>query len=476
MTKGNHIRMKETFGLIVTSRSFFPAHLIKEARDSVLGLLDSMGYGCISVDEDSCRMGAVQTHEEALTCAELFSRNRELISGIIVVLPNFGEESAVADAIKLSGLSVPVLVQACDDDFDKLDMAHRRDAFCGKLSVCNNLYQLGIPFTDTSTHTCRIDSPEFRADIERFAAVCRVTKALRSARIALLGVRPSAFRTVRFSEKLLQRAGVDVETVDMSTVIHRAEAIRDAALIDKKAAEIRAYGAVPPYIGPEKVEKQARLCLAVQQLVEELDCDASAVQCWDALENYYGCAACLAMSMMGEAGKPSACESDVMGALTMLAMDRAAGSAPAYMDWNNNIREERDKCLSQHCSNFPRSFFGAPVEIENLDVLSSTLGAENCFGCCKGQVAAGPMTFAKLSTDDFTGRICAYVGEGEFLDEPMPTKGGLACCRIENLQGLMKYICSNGFEHHVAFVRGHVADVLCEAFGKYLGYSVYRHV
>ena len=243
MTKGNHIRMKETFGLIVTSRSFFPAHLIKEARDSVLGLLDSMGYGCISVDEDSCRMGAVQTHEEALTCARLFSRNRELISGIIVVLPNFGEESAVADAIQLSGLEVPVLVQACDDDFDKLDMANRRDAFCGKLSVCNDLYQLGIPFTDTSTHTCRIDSPEFRADIERFAAVCRVTKALRSARIALLGVRPSAFRTVRFSEKLLQRAGVDVETVDMSTVIHRAEAIRDAALIDKKAAEIRAYGA-----------------------------------------------------------------------------------------------------------------------------------------------------------------------------------------------------------------------------------------
>lgn len=468
--------MKETFGLIITSRSFFPAHLIKEARDSILKLLDEMGYGCVCVDETSCKMGAVQTHADALACAELFSKNRALISGVIVVLPNFGEESAVADAIKLSGLDVPVLVQACDDDFDKLDMANRRDAFCGKLSVCNNLYQLGIPFTDTGTHTCRIDSDGFRKDLVRFAAICRVVKALRSARIALLGVRPTAFRTVRFSEKVLQRAGVDVETVDMSTVIHRAESIGDKALIDKKAAEIRDYGAIPAYIGPEKIEKQARLCLAVRQLVDELDCDASAVQCWDALENYYGCAACLAMSMMGEAGKPSACESDVMGALTMLALSRAAGSASAYMDWNNNIREERNKCLSQHCSNFPRSFFGGPVEIENLDVLSTTLGAENCFGCCKGQVAAGPMTFAKLSTDDFTGRISAYVGEGEFLDEPMPTKGGLACCHIENLQGLMKYICANGFEHHVAFVRGHVADILCEAFEKYLGYSVYRHV
>lgn len=467
--------MKETFGLIVTSRSFFPAHLVKAAKDSVCNLLNELGFGYITVGEEECNMGSVQSHEESMKCAELFRKNKDIISGIIVVLPNFGEEGAVADAIKHSGLNVPVLVQACDDDFDKLDMANRRDAFCGKLSVCNNLYQMNIPFTDTTTHTCKIDSDVFRSDIMRFAAICRVVKALKSSRIALLGVRPSAFRTVRFSEKILQRAGVDVETVDMSVVIDRAESISDENLITAMVEKIRGYGNIPEYISDEKIFKQAKLCIAVHQIVDELNCVASAVQCWDALENYYGCAACLSMSLMTDAGKPAACESDVMGALTMLALDKAAGSAPAYMDWNNNIRDERNKCLSQHCSNFPKSFFGAPVEIENLDVLSTTLGAENCFGCCKGQVASGPMTFAKLSTNDFTGEICAYIGEGNFLDEVMPTKGGLACCEIENLQGLLKYICANGFEHHVAFVRGHVADILKEAFEKYLGYTVYHH-
>ena len=85
------------------------------------------------------------------------------------------------------------------------------------------------------------------------------------------------------------------------------------------------------------------------------------------------------------------------------------------------------------------------------------------------------MTFAKFSTDDFTGELKLYIGEGEFLDEKIPTKGGVACCHVKGLQNLMKYICKNGFEHHVSFVRGHVADIMEEAFSNYLGVHVYRH-
>ena len=103
-------------------------------------------------------------------CAELFKKNREKIEGIIVILPNFGEELGVVEAIDMAGLNVPILVQACDDDFDKLDMANRRDAFCGKISVCNNPAQRGIPYSLTSLHTCPIDSPEFTADLQKFAA------------------------------------------------------------------------------------------------------------------------------------------------------------------------------------------------------------------------------------------------------------------------------------------------------------------
>ncbi|MCI8401521.1 MAG: fucose isomerase [Lachnospiraceae bacterium] len=466
---------KQTFGVIVSTRSFFPSHLVKTAREAVTALLDRLGYGYVMVGEEDTQYGAVLSYEEAKTCARLFRENRDRIDGILVILPNFGEELGIAEAISLAELHVPVLVQACDDSFDKLDMANRRDAFCGKISLCNNLYQRNIPFTATTLHTCPIDSEEFAADVRRFAGVCRVVKGLGHSRIAMLGARPVAFNTVRFSEKILQKYGIAVQTVDFSEVIFKAMHYPDGQKVEDKIEEIKAYGTVPSSIAPELLKKQAKLCLAIAETVEELECDASTVQCWDSVENNYGCATCLAMSMMGNNGKPSACESDVTGAVSMLAATLAAQAPSALMDWNNNLREDRNACIALHCSNFPKDFFQSEVEIECLDVLGSTLGRENCFGACKGQVAAGDMTFVRLSTDDQRGKLKAYIGEGVFRSEKLPTKGGLANCYIENLQKLMRVVCKNGYEHHVCFVRGHVADILEEAFSNYLGIEVYRH-
>lgn len=469
------MKEKQTFGVIVTTRGFFPSHLVAVARAEISALLDSMGYGCVMVSEKDTQYGAVVTYEEAKTCANLFRAHRDEISGILCILPNFGEELGVAEAVTLAGLNVPVLVQACDDDFDKMDMANRRDAFCGKISLCNNFVQRGIAFTDTTTHTCKITSDAFREDVERFAAVCRVVNGLRGARIAMLGARPVAFNTVRFSEKILQKHGVSVQTVDMSEVIFRARAYGDESKLAAKKAEILAYGTVADFITDDTLMLQARLCCAIEEFVDELQCDASTVQCWDSVENNYGCATCLAMSMMGERGKPSACESDVTGAVSMLAARLAAQTPPALMDWNNNVRDEADHCVSLHCSNFPKSFFDAPVEIECLDVLGSTLGKERCFGACKGQVAPGDMTFLRMTTDDANGTMKLYVGEGSFEREKIHTKGGVAHCNVKNLRELLHYICKNGFEHHVCFVRGHVADALEEALGNYMGMQVYRH-
>jgi L-fucose isomerase-like protein len=467
---------KQTFGVIVSTRSFFPPHLVSEARAAITKKLNAMGYGYVMVKESETKYGAVLTFDEAKTCAGLFRKNAEIISGIIVILPNFGEETGVAEAIDLAKLNVPVLIQACDDDFGKLDMANRRDAFCGKISLCNNLYQRNIKFTDTTYHTCSIDSEEFTGDIERFAGVCRVVGGLKGARIAMLGARPLAFNTVRFSEKILQKYGMSVQATDLSEVIFKAKNLSDGARIKDKIAEIKAYGGIPSYIGDEKIEKQARFCLAVEEYVDALQCDASTLQCWSSLEENFGCAGCLAMSMMGDKGKPSACEADVTGAVSMLAAQLAAQSAPALMDWNNNLREDRNCCISFHCSNFPKSFMKtAGIEIECLDILSTVYSKDICFGAIKGQVAEGDMTFVRFSTDDAKGALKAYVGEGEFRSEAIPTKGGVANCYVDGLQTLLKYICKNGFEHHVCFVRGKVADMLEEALGNYMGIEVYRH-
>lgn len=464
-----------TFGVIISHRSFFPSHLVTDAREKLQAALRKLGCGWVALTEQDTEFGAVRTLSDARKCAALFSAHREEIDGIVVILPNFGEELGVAEAIDRAGLKVPVLVQACGDHVDQLQIENRRDAFCGKISVCNNLYQRGIKFTGTQTHVCDIDSEEFADDLKYFAAVCRVVKGLSHARIAAVGARPNAFNTVRFSEKLLQASGISVQTVDLSEIIFSAKSMPVTPEVTEKIAEIRAYGRIAPGIAEEKVVRQAKLCLTLEKWIRENECDASAIQCWDSIENNFGCATCLAMSMMGEKGLPSACEMDVTGALTMLALRLASGEPSGYLDWNNNYKENKDICIDLHCSNFPRSFFGREFEISNLDVLGTTIGADKCFGACKAQIAPGPMTFAKITTDDRNGRMKAYVGEGEFLPDPVDTKGGVALCHIPELQSLLRFITRNGFEHHVAMNRAKVADVMEEALGNYLGWEVYRH-
>jgi len=406
----------------------------------------------------------------------LFNEHRDEIDGLIVSLPNFSDELGIVNTLKFAKLDVPVLVQACDDDNNKISIKERRDAFCGKLSVCNNFYQYGIPFTDTTLHTCKIDSEVFAKDVVRFASVCRVVKGLSNARIGAIGARPAAFQTMRASEKLLQASGITVVPVDMSEILSAAEKVddNDPDLI-KKLGEIHEYGNISESAHKESILKQAKFGIASEKWIDDNDIDASAFQCWTSVQENYGCATCLTMSMLGENLMPSACEVDIAGAVSMYALTLATGNPAAILDWNNNYGEERNKCSGIHCSNFPKSFVDSKIEIASLDVLGASLGEENCFGAVKGKVAAGDFTYFRISTDDVKGKIKAYLGEGQFTDDPYPMDGGVAICDVNNLQGLMKYICKNGFEHHVAMARDYVAGIILEATENYLGWDIYEH-
>lgn len=466
---------KQTFGVIIATRNIFNFQLAVDARQRVLAKLDKMGFGYVILAESETPTGNIEGYADAVKCAAYFRKNSDLIDGILVVLPNFGDELGVVNSIKLSGLNVPVLVQACDDDNNKVDVKSRRDAFCGKLSVCNNLYQYGIKFTDTISHTYSLDSEEFTRDLIKFSGICRVVKGLKRLRVGAIGTRPIGFQTMRMSEKLLQKYGITVVPVDMSEIIAAANKIdeNDPAVI-QKVKDIQNYGSCS-LVHKGKIAKQARFGLAVEKWINENNIDISALQCWESIEKNYGCAACVTMSMMGEKLMPSACEVDVAGVISMYALALASETPSALLDWNNNYAEDRNKVVCTHCSNYPKSFFQNDIEIGSLDVLGTVLGSEDTFGAVKGKVAAGKMTYFRVSTDDTKGQIKSYLGEGRMTDDPYGMDGGIAVCEIHNLQNLMKYMCKNGYEHHVAMVRGHVSEVLEEAIGNYLGWELYKH-
>jgi L-fucose isomerase-like protein len=463
-----------SLGVIIGNRDFFPDKLVGECRSDLLAAFSKAGIRPIMLEEQETKLGGVETFHEARKCAALFKKHADEIMGVLVVLPNFGDEKGVAETLKLAGLDVPVLVQAYPDDLEKMDVARRRDAWCGKISVCNNLYQYGIKFSLTTKHVVHPSDESFAGDLRQFTAVCRVVKGLKKVRIGAIGARPGAFNTVRFSEKILQRNGISVVTVDLSHILGEANRLtKDDGSVKERLDVIKAYsptGRTPD----EKLVQIAKLDVVLHAFMEEHALDATAIQCWTSLQQNYGCNVCTSMSMMSENMLPSACEVDVTGTLTMYAMQLASGSPSALVDWNNNYADDEEKCVLFHCGNWAKSFL-PDIEISTAPILGTTVGEENTYGALAGRTPASPLTYGRISTDDTRGIMKAYVGEGMLTDDELKTFGTRAVAKIPDLQGLMRYVCKTGFEHHVVMNASSSAAVLKEAYENYMGWEVYSH-
>jgi L-fucose isomerase-like protein len=472
-------------GLIVGNRGFFPDHLAASGREEMIRVLEEANVEVIAptpkgsntdptLIANESKFGAVETFEEAKGCAELFKRHRDPIDGIIVSLPNFGDERAIADTLRLSGLNVPVLVQATPDNPNKMTITDRRDSFCGKMSACNNLMQYGIPYSLTTLHTEAPTSDEFRKDLSWFMAVCHVVRGMRPLRVGAIGARPAAFNTVRYSEKLLEANGISVITLDLSEVLGRISRMSDQDDAAKsKLEDIKKYVSTLD-VPAESLMKMAKLGAVIDGWMREQEVSISAVQCWTSLEENFGVVPCTVMSMMSENLMSSACETDIVGVLSMHALRLASGTPSALLDWNNNYGDDPNKAVCFHCSNLPKHFF-ADVKMEFQEIIAGTVGKFNTFGTLYGRVKAAPMSYARFSTRDREGKIRGYVGDGRFTEDSLQTFGGAGVVEIPRMQDLLRYICEHGFEHHTAANLAHTSSIVYEAATKYLGWDMYWH-
>src|SRR5579863_2058094 len=321
-----------TFGIVVGTRGFFPDHLAKTGREEMIAAVEAAGAKALVLGPEDTKHGAVETFSDASRCADFFKKHATEIDGIIVTLPNFGDERGVADALRLSGLKVPVLIQATPDRSEAMTIATRRDSFCGKMSVCNNLMQYGIPYSLTTLHTESPASAEFKADLEWFSAVCRIVKGLKNLRIGAIGARPAAFNTVRYSERIFETSGITIETIDLSEVfgrIHRMTDDDDAA--QGKLTAIKKY-VTTAGIPEDALMKMAKLGAVIDGWMKQSHINISAVQCWTSMEEFFGVVPCTIMSMMSNELIPSACEVDVPGTLSMYMMALASGTPSALLD------------------------------------------------------------------------------------------------------------------------------------------------
>ncbi len=466
-----------TLAVIVGNRGFFPHWLAGEGRKTILQVLEKAGIKAIITPEGDTNNGAIESLTEARLCAELFRQHRDEIDGVLVTLPNFGDERAIANTLRFADLNVPVLIHAFPDDATKMDIKNRRDSFCGKMSACNNLRQYNIPYSITSNHTMDPTSAAFMADLQKFAGVCRVVRGMRTARVGMMGARPKEFKTVRFSEKLLDQAGISVETLDLSEVYGQIERLKDdEASVQAKLKDIQNY--VRTKNVPQlSLNRMAKFGVVLDRWMDENQLDASAIQCWTSMEEYFGVVPCTLMSMSSNKLNPSACETDIVGTLAMLALQLASGKPSALVDWNNNYGEDPDKGVVFHCSNLPKDVFIDEIPVMDYqEIIAGTVGKDNTWGTIYGKIKKNPFTYLRISTDDFAGKIVAYTGEGEFTDDPIDTFGGYGVVHVPRFQELLAYICDNGYEHHVTINQARTASIIHEAFNKYLGWPTHRHM
>ena len=465
---------KCVFGLVVANRGFFPAELARDGRKNLIDVLDKNGYESIVLSEEDSKYGSVETFSDAKKCAELFKRNKEKIDGIIISHPNFGEEKGILEAIRLSKLNVPILIHAEPDDPVNMGIEFRRDSFCGKISDCNNLRQAKIPFTLTEDHTVSVLSQEFIEELDKFSKICKIVKGLKYVRLGAIGARPTAFNTVRYSEKILERYNIAVETVDLSEILHNAMRLKDNdEKVTGKIADIKNYFGRCS-VDNDKLIRMAKFGVIIDKWAKDNEVNAVAIQCWTSLEENYGIVPCTIMSMLSNSLLPAACEVDVTGALSMYILQLATNKPSAIMDWNNNYSSDKNKCVLFHCSNIAKSFLESP-EMKYQQIIAGTVGKDNTYGTVEGRIKPCKSTFFRLTTDDINGCIKGYVGNAEFTNDSLETFGGFGVYKINDLQKLMYFICENGFEHHVAINMGHVSEAINEALNKYLGWHIYLH-
>jgi L-fucose isomerase-like protein len=461
---------KSTFAVFFGNRGFFPASLQASARKEMSEALARLGHRALMLDAKLTRHGAVETPQEGAVYARFLQEHRAEVDGVILCLPNFGDETGAVSALREAG--VPILIQAYPDELDKMSPALRRDAFCGKFSIMDVFCQYGVKFTALKPHTVHPNDPQFAAQIDYFDRLCRVVKGLRRLTVGAIGARTTAFKTVRIDELALQKHGVTVETYDLSSVIARTRAMDESSgKLKEKTARLAAYSRWDE-VPKEALRTLAKLATVIDEMVEENQLDAVAVRCWMELQTELGVSPCVLLGEMNDRGVTAACELDIGNAVMMRALSLASGQPSTCLDWNNNYGRDEDKCILFHCGPVPRSLMSAQGRVTDHGILKSSLGEGRAYGCDVGRIAPTPFTYGGLMSQD--GKLKCYLGQGRFTQDPIADDffGCAGVAEIPKLQDALQTIGYLGHRHHVSVAPGSVLEPTREALSKYLGYEV----
>jgi len=457
------------FALCFSNRGTFPSEIIDSSRREMSEALKKYGYDYLVIDDGETRYGAVNGRKEGEIFALFLKKHEGEYDGVIMSLPNFGDENGAAVALK--DCKTPILIHAFPDRDGSMGITKRRDSFCGKVGMMSVLRQCGIKYSFFRPFTVSPSSEAFRKQLDKFASVCRIVNGLKNINIGAIGARNTPFKTVRYDEIALQKNGINVETFDLSDFFQKADQINENRLADR-IEDFRNEFTVNG-TSDSVLKRMARVSLAFTDLIEEYKLGAVAVRCWNEFEELYHIAPCAVMSEMGSRGITAACECDITGALCMKMFDLASAGGSMLLDLNNNFEDDENKCIVFHCGVTPSHFLTEKGRLVSHAILEKSFGKENSYGVNYGRLGTYGVTYGSMKTEN--GNIEMYLGNGEFIDDKIDNDffGTAGVFKNARLPEMLEYVGRNGYRHHTVFLCGDFMESIYDAATNYLGFSVH---
>lgn len=443
-------------GLVPAHRGVFSPELAKKMKRATLAAFAKLGIEAVTADEKMCAHGLVESSEEANKLAGRFQE--EQVAGVVIGAMNFGNEVPAAEA---ADIGVPVFLFGCKEEGKLTPGSHRRDAFCGALSIGAALRHRGIRYVFPESPICFPDEPGFLRDLDNFARACRVADGILDAAYGQFGPRPREFETCVFNEvSLLQHFGIKVVPFPLAEIFTEAVNYNNAAKIKKIMAEIKAM-ADTGAVNERQLERLARLEIVLDLHVQKYGLQGLALQCWTLIQEQYEISPCTVMGRLSQRGVPAACEVDIHGAISMHMLDLAADQPAGLADWNNRHYKLPNVFSAWHCGVFPPGMARKKPKLGPQKIIGQVTGDDKAMGVMEFEVKPGPVTMARL-TETPDGEFKLLVAEGQVVKAEGETFGAHGWVEVEDLDCLYRALLRD-FPHHTGLVFGQVGRALVQA-------------
>jgi len=302
-------------------------------------------------------------------------------------------------------------------------------------------------------------APDFRRRLAVTVAALRGLAALQDATVLAIGGTAPGFYGLDEAPAL---DGVRVVRQELGELFDRVAAVAEA---DAEARARRWSEGERSEVSFEQLVRGARIDAALEAMAREADADALAVRCWPELPERCGSMACAAMGDMSGREVPAACEGDVMGALSMLALQGVSRESAILMDLSD-VDPVDDSLQVWHCGNAPLAWAAADGAGRPDTRLTTHFNRVGVGVVRDLRLRAGPVSGFRLLR---SGRA-AMIVSGEVAS---PHKAGFDGVRgwISDLHwgeervgagGLVANLLDRRLPHHLAFGRGHHTSALNE--------------